>query len=275
MNTVTTSLDGGARTRTPVARSVWARFADANKAYCKRRLQPRLYPVSHMTALDCWYRRRAAANTGGALLEFGCGRTFRVSRLLSDMFPARFATDIDDVRREEVPDPVVFRRCSADSIPFADEQFDAVVIRSVLEHVDDPDRTFGELARVTRPGGRVLMNLPNKWDYVSVAARLSGRFKSSILKGVVRTRFEDFPVRYRCNTKRALTRVAHRAGFTVEEFNPLPSQPSYLAFCAPLYLAGAIYQFAISLAGLDSLQPSFVVVLRRNGDPRRSAGAGR
>ena len=46
--------------------------------------------------------------------------------------------------------------------------FDCVVIRSVMEHVEHPERTFAELARVTKPGGYVLMNLPNKWDYVSV-----------------------------------------------------------------------------------------------------------
>ncbi len=136
-------------------------------------------------------------------------------------------------------------------------------MRSVLEHVDDPDQTFAELARVTRPGGLVLLNVPNKWDYVSVAARLAGPLKSAILKHVVRTRWEDFPVRYRCNTRRAVARAAERAGFALEECTPVPAQPSYLTFFVPLYLIGAAYQFTISRLSLDFLQPAFVASLRK------------
>lgn len=247
--------------------SWWTRFVDGNKQFCKRHLQPRLYPVSHMTALDCWFRRRTMrVPEGCALLEFGCGRSFRLTRLLGDRFARRFATDLEDLHSREIAAEVVFRRCTPDNIPFDDGQFDVVVTRSVMEHVDNPEQTFGELARVTKPGGRVLMNLPNKWDYVSVLARLTGRYKSAILKNVVRTRWEDFPVSYRCNTRRSLKRFANDAGFAVEQFLPLPSQPSYLSFFVPLYMIGAVYQFVISLSGLDVLQPSFVVILRRRGE---------
>lgn len=244
--------------------SLWSRFADANKQFCKRHLQPRLYPVSHKTALDCWFRRRTASvPNGSTILEFGCGRTFRLTRLLGDRFAARFATDLEQVSPDDVPDHVVFKRCTPEAIPFCDERFDVVLIRSVMEHVEDPAQTFRELARVTRPGGCVLMNLPNKWDYVSVLARLTGRFKSSILKSVVRTQWQDFPVRYRCNTRRSLTVFAVRSGFVVEQFLPLPSQPSYLSFFVPLYIVGAVYQFLVSICVLDVLQPSFVVLLRK------------
>src|SRR5688500_17310883 len=63
--------------------SLWARFALANKRYCRSKLQPRLYPVSHMAALEYWFQRRIAEMPpAGALLEFGCGRTFRLTHLL-------------------------------------------------------------------------------------------------------------------------------------------------------------------------------------------------
>jgi SAM-dependent methyltransferase len=257
--------------------SMWSRFVAANKRFCKRQLQPRLYPVSHMTALDCWFRRRTTSvPAGSTILEFGSGRTFRLIRLLGHRFAARYATDLDELSPDEVPDGVVFKRCTAEVIPFADQQFDVVVIRSVIEHVEDPAQTFRELARVTRSGGCVLMNLPNKWDYVSVLARLTGRFKSSILKGVVRTRWEDCPVRYRCNTRRSLTALSVRSGFVVEEFLPLPSQPSYLSFFVPFYIVGAVYQFFVSILILDPLQPSFVVLLRKTrGREGASREAGR
>jgi 2-polyprenyl-3-methyl-5-hydroxy-6-metoxy-1,4-benzoquinol methylase len=253
----------------PARKPVWTRFIDANKRFCRQFLQPRLYPVTHMTALDVWYSRRVSRVAPGAsLLEFGCGRSMRLTQMLGDRFSVKCATDIEDVPDAEVPDGVTFRQCTADRIPFDNEQFDVVVIRSVLEHVDDPDVTFRELARVTSHGGQVLINVPNKWDYVSVLAMLSGRFKSSILKHVVRTEWEDFPVRYRCNTRRALTRVANAAGFEIEQFLPLPSQPGYLSFFVPLYVLGAIYQFVIGICGLDMLQPAFIAVLRKRGPAR-------
>jgi SAM-dependent methyltransferase len=49
---------------------------------------------------------------------------------------------------------------SGDRLPFADAEFDRVVVVDMLEHVPD-DRAFAaELARVTRPGGRLVVNTP-------------------------------------------------------------------------------------------------------------------
>jgi len=43
----------------------------------------------------------------------------------------------------------------AESLPFADESFDALTFTYLLRYVDDPRATMRELARVVRPGGRV------------------------------------------------------------------------------------------------------------------------
>jgi SAM-dependent methyltransferase len=45
-------------------------------------------------------------------------------------------------------------------LPFADREFDRVAVVDMLEHVPD-DRAFAaELARVTRPGGKLVVNTP-------------------------------------------------------------------------------------------------------------------
>jgi SAM-dependent methyltransferase len=44
----------------------------------------------------------------------------------------------------------------ADRLPLADASVDTVVSTLVLCTVDDPERTLGEIARVLRPGGRLL-----------------------------------------------------------------------------------------------------------------------
>ena len=49
-------------------------------------------------------------------------------------------------------------------LPFADAEFDRVVVVDMLEHVGD-DRAFaGELARVLKPGGRLVVNTPHLKD---------------------------------------------------------------------------------------------------------------
>lgn len=48
-------------------------------------------------------------------------------------------------------------------IPFADETFDLVFSNEVIEHVQDDAHYAAEMARVTRPGGRILLFCPNRW----------------------------------------------------------------------------------------------------------------
>jgi SAM-dependent methyltransferase len=46
-------------------------------------------------------------------------------------------------------------------LPFADGEFDAVTCLEGLEHLVDPVRLIGELARVTRKGGSIVVSTPN------------------------------------------------------------------------------------------------------------------
>jgi len=46
-------------------------------------------------------------------------------------------------------------------LPFGDSEFDAVVVVDMLEHVADQDAFIAELARVTRPGGMLVINTPH------------------------------------------------------------------------------------------------------------------
>jgi demethylmenaquinone methyltransferase/2-methoxy-6-polyprenyl-1,4-benzoquinol methylase len=46
-------------------------------------------------------------------------------------------------------------RGTAEELPFADGEFDALTFTYLLRYVDDPPATLRELARVVRPGGRI------------------------------------------------------------------------------------------------------------------------
>lgn len=57
---------------------------------------------------------------------------------------------------------------------FPSEEFDAVLCFETVEHFDDPERLIGELARVTKPGGTVLITTPNVlWEPVHALAAIT------------------------------------------------------------------------------------------------------
>ena len=47
-------------------------------------------------------------------------------------------------------------------LPFPDREFDSVAVVDMIEHVADDRRFVGELARIMRPGGRLVVNTPHR-----------------------------------------------------------------------------------------------------------------
>ena len=58
----------------------------------------------------------------------------------------------------------------ADALPFATGSFDAVICKGALDHFDAPLRAIGEMARVTRRDGRVVLAIAN---FESLACRVA------------------------------------------------------------------------------------------------------
>jgi len=50
---------------------------------------------------------------------------------------------------------VILVKGRAESLPFAESSFDAVVFTYLLRYVEDPVATLGELTRVLKPGGQL------------------------------------------------------------------------------------------------------------------------
>jgi len=102
---------------------------------------------------------------GDRVLEVGCG-TGVVARDLARLVGRRGAvTAVDtsatllararELSRGAPGGRIVFRRADGHRLPFADRRFDTVLAITVILHVEDPLRVVKEMARVTRPGGRV------------------------------------------------------------------------------------------------------------------------
>jgi len=50
-----------------------------------------------------------------------------------------------------------------ESLPFAGDSFDLILSNEVIEHVADDRAAVAEMARVARPGGRIVIFAPNRW----------------------------------------------------------------------------------------------------------------
>jgi len=94
--------------------------------------------------------------------DLGCG-TGQVSALLAPHVARVIAVDgSSDMlqaarRRLKGAHQVDIRRGDIEALPIDDRQLDVAVVALVLHHVPEPARALAEVARVLKPGGRVLI----------------------------------------------------------------------------------------------------------------------
>ena len=74
-----------------------------------------------------------------------------------DLTPDLLRLGADRLREAGVPN-VLLQEGNASDLPFLDGTFDLVLCRSALHHFRDPAGTVREMARVCRPGGRVVVS---------------------------------------------------------------------------------------------------------------------
>jgi SAM-dependent methyltransferase len=104
--------------------------------------------------------RRASINTNSKVLEVGCGTGIILDELVHQPVQAVFGMDIDRnsvVYLQENFPQVPGIVGDALNIPCKNNTFDACICHFLLLWVVDPLRAVSEMARVTRPGGYVLI----------------------------------------------------------------------------------------------------------------------
>lgn len=80
------------------------------------------------------------------------------------------------------------RRGDACALPFPDKSFDLVLATDIIEHVEDDEQALREIARVLKPGGRVLLSVPafpSLWGLQDRVAQHKRRYLSPVLRALV------------------------------------------------------------------------------------------
>lgn len=107
--------------------------------------------VDHLTNLSRFVR--------GRTLDIGCGtkpyeKCFNASQYVG--------LEINSASKQSLFHTDV--RYDGYAIPFRDNVFDSVLAFQVLEHVFEPDIFFGEIRRVLKPDGILLLTVPFIWE---------------------------------------------------------------------------------------------------------------
>lgn len=106
---------------------------------------------------------RWAKLDSGVILEAGAGVGMYASQIGRRYDAQVECFDIEFERvveaRAETPHALV---AVAEALPYADNVFDTIISHEVLEHVADDRAAAREMVRVLKPGGRVVIFVPNR-----------------------------------------------------------------------------------------------------------------
>lgn len=128
---------------------------------------------------------------GERVLDVGCGDgafTEAAARLTSDVIgldesPAML--EAGAARLKGIPG-LHWVRGDATALPFPDKTFDAVMAVAMLGMLPAPERMVGEVWRVLKPGGRLVLADLNRWSLWAVGRRLRGWLRPETVWGQAR-----------------------------------------------------------------------------------------
>jgi SAM-dependent methyltransferase len=134
-------------------------------------------------------RRRAQVPTNARLLEIGCGTGHNLAML--GEFGSVDALEVDDIARgmaEERLGHKVLSTPLPELVGVPDDRYDMVAALDVIEHIPDDKAALGGIARILKPGGKLVMTVPAHqwmWSAHDVVNHHQRRYSKSALKRLI------------------------------------------------------------------------------------------
>ncbi len=169
-----------------------------------------------MTGFESTLEELFAGAAPSSVLDVGCGEGVLTARWAEELGTGRVVgIDLEDpkLRREWAQrdrSNLEFRAMSAENLPFGDDEFDLAAATEVLEHVPDPERTVGEMARVAKR--HLLVSVPREplWRALNVG------------RGAYVRQLGNTPGHVNHWSKRGFLRMLERHGDVLEARSPFP-----------------------------------------------------
>jgi SAM-dependent methyltransferase len=103
------------------------------------------------------YDRELRLHASGRLLDLGCGRV-PLHQSYKNFVSESTCVDWANTAHKN---PHLDLECDlTQALPFADREFDTILLSDVLEHIPTPEALFREMARVLAVDGKLVMNVP-------------------------------------------------------------------------------------------------------------------
>jgi len=185
---------------------------------------------------------------GGRVLDVGCGPGITVEHLVKEGFEFYGV----DISREMIAEcdrkfrhlgHAHFSVGKIEELEFPDSFFDVVLSLGVVEYIDDDGRAAAEIGRVVKPGGFVVVTLPNRKSPYRVWQRTVYRGLRDLLRKVSGRRTARAEVRHREYSEREYRNLLASYGLKVADV--------------------VYYNFRIVLFPFDRLFPGLTVLLSR------------
>ncbi|MBV9776548.1 MAG: class I SAM-dependent methyltransferase [Acetobacteraceae bacterium] len=159
-------------------------------------------------------------------LDVGCGRAIFPSNPAGAAVLARRCRRLVglDPSDNVLENPLLHERAQCVLQDYrTDRRFDVVTLRMVAEHIDDPAGALAALARLVKPGGRVVVYTVERLSPATIVSTLTPLGIHHVVKKILwNTEERDtFPTVYKMNTRHALKRLFQVAGFREESFRHL------------------------------------------------------
>ena len=231
----------------------------------KEELRRRFYPPSFRGMYDRLQDTiDEFARPQDVVLDAGCGsgRVFQ-HRLVGRVRRVIGVDVTDEPRGNENIDGAA--KADLRALPFHNETYDLIVLSTVAEHLTEPEPVFRELARVLKPGGRLLVLTPNRWHYVTLAARVLPHRLHVAFNGWRGVDEHDvFPTAYRANTAARLHQLTLGAGLSVERLERFETEPEYLAFNTVPYALGVAFERIVNrIDALAALRVNLLLIAKK------------